>query len=62
MEFIGAGFRNDVDYPSARAPDLGGVAIGVDLELLDSVFAKRVWVAASSRPSGCLAVEGIVRV
>ncbi len=45
MELIGARFCNDVDDPAARAPDLGRVAIGVDLKFLDRVFAKRVRIA-----------------
>ena len=62
IEVVRARLRDHVDHGAAGAAVLGGVAVGVDLELLHGVLAELVRRAAGAGAAEGLAEEGVVVV
>src|SRR5579885_2884179 len=62
VEVIRAGLGDHVDDAAAGAPDLGRIVIGIDLELLDGVFAEAVRIAAGAGASSGLSKEDVIGV
>jgi hypothetical protein len=62
VELVGARLGDHVDDAAAGAADLGLIAVGVDLELLNGILREAVRIASGSGAAGGLAEEYVVAV
>src|SRR5260370_1085215 len=60
MKFVGSRFRNNVDHSSASPSKFGGIAVGVDLELLHCILRELVRSAAGTGAAQRLPEERVV--